>query len=129
MSKLNLGLLSDGAWKKGEPVQPFHDLVFAPMSVRFVGEALATLGEKRVAGNLHLSGADNVSYVKFAQALAARLGVDDKLIAPTTAKAKGVHIAFKPTYSGLGMKRTTRMTGVRPQTLAEVVEDLTREGL
>jgi dTDP-4-dehydrorhamnose reductase len=117
------------AWKKGEPVQPFHDLVFAPMSVHFVGEALTTIGEKRVAGNLHLSGAENVSYVRFAQALAARLGVDEKLIAPTTATAKGIHIAFKPTYSGLGMTRTTRLTGVQPQTLAEVVEDLTREGL
>ncbi|MDA0226399.1 MAG: sugar nucleotide-binding protein, partial [Proteobacteria bacterium] len=117
------------AWKKGEPVQPFHDLVFAPMTVGFVGEALATLGEKRVPGNLHLSGAENVSYVRFAQALALRLGVDEKLIAPTTATAKGIHIAFKPTYSGLGMQRTTRLTGVRPQTLAGVIEDLTKEGL
>jgi dTDP-4-dehydrorhamnose reductase len=117
------------SWKKGEPVQPFHDLVFAPMSVQFVGEALATLGERRVAGNLHLSGAENVSYVRFAQALAARLGVDGKLIAPTTATEKGIHIAFKPTYSGLGMKRTTELTGVKPQTLDEVVEDLTKEGL
>jgi dTDP-4-dehydrorhamnose reductase len=117
------------AWRKGEPVQPFHDLVFAPMSVQFVGESLATLGEKRVPGNLHLSGAENVSYVKFAQALAARLGVDERLIAPTTATAKGIHIAFKPTYSGLGMERTTRLTGLRPQTLDEVVRDLTEEGL
>ena len=117
------------AWKKGAPVEPFHDLIFAPMTVGFVGEALAKLGEKRVPGNLHLSGAENVSYVRFAQALAARLGVDKSLIAPTTATAKGIHIAFKPTYSGLGMERTTRLTGVRPQTLAEVAKDLTKEGL
>lgn len=115
------------AWKKGEPVQPFHDLVFAPMSVRFVGEALAALGEKRVPGNLHLSGADNVSYADFAYALARRLGVDAGLVAPTTATEKGIHVAFKPTYSGLGMQRTTRLTGVRPQALAEVVDDLVAE--
>lgn len=112
------------AWEKGEVVTPFEDLVFAPMSLRFVGEALAVLTEKNIPGNLHLSGAENVSYVAFAQALAGAMGVDDKLVAPTTATEKGVHIAFKPTYSGLGMERTTRLSGIRPQTLAEVVADL-----
>lgn len=115
------------AWKRGEAVQPFADLIFAPMSVRFVGEALATLGEKRIPGNLHLSGADNVSYVDFASALAGKMGVDPGLIAPTTATAKGVHIAFKPTYSGLGMTRTTELSGIQPQKLADVLDDLLAE--
>jgi dTDP-4-dehydrorhamnose reductase len=105
------------AWEKGESVEPFEDLIFAPMSVQFVGEALATV-------DLHLSGAENVSYVRFAQTLAARLAIPSALIRPTTATAKGVHIAFKPTYSGLGMTRTTALTGVQPQTLDEVVADL-----
>jgi dTDP-4-dehydrorhamnose reductase len=113
------------AWKRGEAVQPFSDLIFAPMTVRFVGEALATIGEKRVAGNLHLSGAQNVSYVEFAASLADRLGVDPRLIAPSTAVEKGVVIPFKPRYSGLGMRRTTQLTGIAPQTLAEVALDLT----
>ena len=68
-----------GAWEKGQQVEPFFDLVFAPMSVRFVGEALATIGERRVAGNLHLSGAENVNYVDFAGKLAGCLGVDSAL--------------------------------------------------
>ncbi len=113
------------AWRRGEPVQPFSDLIFAPMSIQFVGEALAILGEKRVPGDLHLSGADNVSYVDLALALAEKLGFDPGLIVPTTATAKGIHIAFKPRFSGLGMTRTTRLTGIRPQKLADVVNDLT----
>ncbi len=112
------------AWKQGRKVTPFADLIFAPMSVDFVGEALATIGEKRVAGHLHLSGAQNVSYVDFAHAVARRLKVDPALIEPTTAVAKGVHIAFKPTYSGLGMARTTELTGIRPQPLDLLVQDL-----
>jgi len=112
------------AWKQGRKVTPFVDLIFAPMSVDFVGEALATIGEKRVAGNLHLSGAQNVSYVDFAYAVARQLKVDPALIEPTTAVAKGVHIAFKPTYSGLGMARTTELTGIRPQPLELLVKDL-----
>jgi dTDP-4-dehydrorhamnose reductase len=94
------------------------------MSVQFVGEALATVGEKRVSGNLHLSGAENISYVDLAMALAARLGINPSLIQPTSATAKGIHIAFKPRFSGLGMERTTRLTGVCPQNLEAVVADI-----
>jgi dTDP-4-dehydrorhamnose reductase len=113
-----------GAWEKGQPIDPFSDLVFAPMSVRFVAEALTQIGAQRVPGNLHLSGAENVNYVDFAARLAARLGVDPDLIRPSSATAKGIHIAFKPTYSGLGMKRTTELCGIAPQPLDDLVDDL-----
>lgn len=112
------------AWNRGEPVQPFGDLIFAPMSVKFVGEALATIGERPVAGNLHLSGAENVSYIDFAKALGSRLGVNPDLIQPTTATEKGINIAFKPRFSGLGMTRTTQITGIKPQPLDSLVADL-----
>ncbi len=112
------------AWKKNEPIQPFTDLIFAPISVKFVGNALATIGEERISGNLHLSGAVNVTYVEFAHALAARLGVNKELIHPTTATKKGVNIAFKPRFSGLGMTRTTELSGIEPQPLDRLVDDL-----
>jgi dTDP-4-dehydrorhamnose reductase len=115
------------AWQRGEVVQPFSDLIFAPMSVRFVGESLATIGEKRIAGNLHLSGAANVSYVDLAHSLAGRLGIGSGLIAPTTAVEKGITIPFKPRYSGLGMRRTTELTGLLPQPLADVASDIASE--
>jgi dTDP-4-dehydrorhamnose reductase len=112
------------AWDRGEVVQPFADLIFAPMSVQFVGESLATIGEKRVSGNLHLSGVENVSYVDLANNLAGHMGIEPRLIEPTTAEAKGIHIAFKPRYSGLGMSRTTQLTGLKPQSIADVARDL-----
>lgn len=114
------------AWERGEVVQPFADLIFAPMSVRFVGEALATIGEKRQPGNLHLSGAENVSYVELALKLAAAAGVNTRLIEPTTADRKGVHIPFKPRYSGIGMQKTGALTGLQPQSIDDVVLDLVR---
>ena len=112
------------AWKRGEPVNPFSDLIFAPISVKFVGEALATIGEKRVSGNLHLSGTENVTYVEFAHALARRLGADPSLIHATTSVEKGVNIPFLPRYSGLGMTRTTQLTTVEPQRLDRLIDDL-----
>jgi len=112
------------AWQRGKFVEPFADLTFAPMSVRFVGDALARIGEQRVPGHLHLSGVENVNYVDFARRLANRLGVDENLIRPSTAVEKGIHIPFKPTYSGLGMQRTTQLCGVSPQTLDDLLDDL-----
>ena len=112
------------AWACGEAVEPFEDLIFAPMSVKFCAESLVTLAEKRPPGNLHLSGAENVTYVELARVLALRFGIDTKLIRPTTSKARGIHIPFLPTYSGLGMQRTARLTGVLPQTLDAVIADL-----
>jgi dTDP-4-dehydrorhamnose reductase len=112
------------AWERGEVVQPFADLIFAPMSVQFVGEALAAVGEKRQPGNLHLSGAENVSYVDLAFSLAAETAVDSSLIVPTTAEEKGVIIPFKPRFSGLGMQRTTQLTGIKPQDIRDVARDL-----
>lgn len=112
------------SWARGLPVEPFADLVFAPMSVDFVGKSLAYIGEKLFSGNLHLSGSDNVSYVAFAEAIARKLGFPSSLIQPTTSIEKGVHIAFKPSYSGIGMERTTDLTGINPQHLDQVLNDL-----
>lgn len=115
------------AWSRGEPIEPFSDLIFAPMSVKFVGEALATVGLAAKPGNFHLSGAANITYVDLAHAFADKLGVDKALIRPTTAESKGINIPFKPKYSGLGMLRTTELTGVLPQPLAHLVDDITSD--
>jgi dTDP-4-dehydrorhamnose reductase len=112
------------SWRQRHPVQPFSDLVFAPVSVGHVAASLSLIGASRISGNLHVSGAQNVSYVDLARTLADRFGIDPALVAPTTASEKGISIAFKPRYSGLAMTRTTRLAGLRPQLLASVVADL-----
>ena len=40
---------------------------------------------------------------------------------------KGIHIAFKPSFSGLGMKRTTELTGIKPQGINDVVDYLVKK--
>jgi dTDP-4-dehydrorhamnose reductase len=115
------------AWNRGDIVEPFSDLIFAPLSVKYVGEALARIGERRVSGNLHLSGAENVSYVDLARGLAKRWNVDSSKIVPSTSILKGIHIPFKPQYSGLGMSRTTELCGILPQSLESVIKDITLE--
>ena len=94
------------------------------MSIQFVGNALAVIGEKRISGNLHLSGFENINYSEFAQLIAKKMGVAQSLICPTTATTCGIHIAFKPAYSGLAMLRTTQLTGIEPQKIDSVIADI-----
>jgi dTDP-4-dehydrorhamnose reductase len=115
------------AWRKGLPVEPFSDLIFAPITTRFVGDALATIAEKCPVGNLHISGESNVSYVDLATGLARRLGISSALVRPTSATERGVKIAFKPTYSGIGMERTSRILNLNPQSFPSLVEELAEE--
>jgi dTDP-4-dehydrorhamnose reductase len=111
-------------WNNKKVVNPFSDLIFAPISVGYVGESLAKLGEKRISGNLHLSGSINLSYVEFANAIANHLNIPKSLIDPTTSSERNITILFKPQFSGLDMKNTTKLSGIEPQELGAVIADL-----
>ena len=114
-------------WNNSEFIEPFEDLIFAPMSLQFASKSLIKINQQRIAGNFHLSGNKNISYVEFARALAKKMNIAETLIRPTTANDKGVHIAFKPTYSGLGMQRTTELCGINAQPISEVITDILRK--
>ena len=109
---------------RGEVITPFEDLIFAPMSVQFVAQSIAKVGLTRNKGNFHLSGAENVSYVDFAREFLKIFDFDRELIKAVKSSDVGVTIAFKPKFSGLGMEKTSAVTGVIPQTLDSVVRDI-----
>ena len=112
------------AWSGAQIVRPFSDLIFAPISLDYTADAMATLVETGPAGNFHLSGSQDLDYGQFARALAARLGVDAALVAPATSRELGATLAFTPRSSALAMTRTTRITGLLPQSLDAVIDDL-----
>ena len=55
--------------------------------------------------------------------------MDRKLIAPFTFVQMGVRALFAPKYSGMGMTRTTALTGLHPEPLDAVVKYLIDERL
>lgn len=109
---------------QGKALNPFTDLIIAPMSLRYTAESLAEIGRHRLSGNLHLSGSENINYDDLAQALVTALDCTSTLITPTTATKMKVEIPFKPKFSGIGMERTTEFTGIKPQDLDTVVADV-----
>jgi dTDP-4-dehydrorhamnose reductase len=111
-------------WELKKSVYPFLDLIFAPISLQFVGKSLAFIGQNLLFGKFHLSGSNNISYVDLAKAIAEKKGINLDLIKPTFSYNEGIKLYFKPVYSGLSMKNTTKATGIAPQTLKNVVSDI-----
>jgi dTDP-4-dehydrorhamnose reductase len=115
------------SWHNNGVIEPFDDLLFAPISLRYAAEGLAKIGRMRISGNFHLSGKENVSYSDLALALAKKLCIERSRIVPVTSISKGVKLLYNPRYSGIGMKSTTNQTGIIPQPLSDVVSDLILE--
>ena len=92
-------------WKKSltanEKIQAFDDLAFAPIPLESVLQALTRIGEEKMQGIFHLSGRRDISYYKIAQLLAEKLGVHARLVAPASAKHKGILPQFLPRHGTL----------------------------
>jgi dTDP-4-dehydrorhamnose reductase len=114
-------------WENNQVVTPFTDLIFSPISLGYVAKSLGILGETPLAGNFHLSGAKNISYFDFAKALADQFDVPDSLLEPTTSVDRGVKVLYLPKYSGIGMIKTSELTGVLPESLDSVVDFVAAE--
>ena len=112
------------AWRRGESAFPFEDFIFSPISLAFACTSLSTIVRSSISGDFHISGSDNVTYAEFAELLALRFGVDRSLLSPLRSGDQGVRLHFQPTYSGLGMSRTARLTNLKPQPLEDVVCDM-----
>jgi dTDP-4-dehydrorhamnose reductase len=89
------------ALKKGEKVEAFDDLRFAPLPLAPVLTALADMGVHKRSGIFHLSGTHDISYYQIARALAEKLGVDTSLVSGISASTKGILPQFLPRYGTL----------------------------
>lgn len=115
-------------WRKaldhGEPISPFTDMVFSPISVQFAAKSLIRIALSDHCGNFHLSGVADVTYAEFARQYVAACNGNEALVAPTTSKQAGVELLFDRRYSALNMTRTQRLTHIAPQNLDDVIMDL-----
>ena len=91
--------------RAGQPVQPFADLVVAPLPVAFVAHALARLATRPAPGILQLSGQEDVSYAEIARHLARRCGAVDSLVRPMSASESGVEMEALPRHTTLDDSR------------------------
>jgi dTDP-4-dehydrorhamnose reductase len=86
---------------KGESIEAFTDLVFAPLPLPSVLEALEYLGNHKPRGIFNLSGAYDVTYHEVACALAASLDVPASKVMPASALDAGIRPRFLPRHGTL----------------------------
>ena len=103
------------ALHRGLPIQPFSDLVCAPIPLRYLIETLARLGELRVHGLYQIGGDRDLSYAEIAATLARHMGADPGLVRPTRSSDAGVRLSANPAHTTLQTHSTEQALGLRPQ--------------
>ncbi|HRD75606.1 MAG TPA: sugar nucleotide-binding protein [Hyphomicrobiaceae bacterium] len=107
-----------------QPIEPFADLICAPMPRADVTSALVTLGIRRLSG-LHQIGADaDVSYAEIARRLAAAMGADAALVRPTTSAQAGVKLQAKPRHTTLDARASLVALGLSTISTDRTIEAL-----
>jgi dTDP-4-dehydrorhamnose reductase len=110
------------ALRSGQMIAPFSDLMAAPIPRALVVDALTRLGRKRLDGLHQISADADMSYADIARKLAARLGVDDDLVRPTTSVAAGKRQTPPPLFTTLDARPTERLLGLAPTHAAAVID-------
>jgi dTDP-4-dehydrorhamnose reductase len=109
--------------ERGQIIQPYVDLLIAPVSLRHAVAALIDIGSARHCGVFHLSGRRDVNYAEFARRYSQAIGADADLVHPQPVKG----LAYHPRHATLDMSATTASTGIQAQPLDKVFADLVRE--
>jgi len=87
--------------RDGRAIEPFADMVFSPVPMATVVEALVACGERREPGIVQVSGDCDISYAEAAMRLASRLGASSGLVRPASAAARGIDPASIPRHTTL----------------------------
>ena len=124
--KNNFGSWLIEALSSRKTVKLFIDQWVSPTHASNAAEMLAELGERRLPGIWHISGADVVDRVEFGQQLCARFGFDPALIHPS--RMVEVNLPSpRPAKSGLNVDRTSEALTAKPLSLEAALDRLYAE--
>ncbi|MDR3491441.1 MAG: sugar nucleotide-binding protein [Gammaproteobacteria bacterium] len=106
-----------------QPIQSFHDMMLAPVSLREVIDVLVLLGKTKQTGYYQISGAVDISYYILANYLADCLGRSRSLVESVSAIEKGVKKIFLPLVTTLDCSSTIAFCDWKPPHFSEVVHE------
>jgi dTDP-4-dehydrorhamnose reductase len=117
-----------GAWEqtlaRGESIEPFSDMVVAPVSLPFTVAALVAIGRHRQGGIWQLSGPADLSYAEAARHLLRCRGLPEARLRPTTARERGLSPSLVPRHTSLDTSRLEKELGLVPPPAAVVFDEL-----
>lgn len=130
----DLPLLSNwvASLASGRPVTPFDNFPLAPVTAGFAVDTIMDIISGCAPGVYQASGADDLTYVDLARALAAHVGADPVLVTPVQAVPAALGFERLPRFSTLEMDveeaRFGRAAPSSDGVLEEVVRSITLTG-
>jgi dTDP-4-dehydrorhamnose reductase len=114
-----------GCMKKGQIIEPFHDLSAAPVSLDDVLSTLiALLKARQVTGIWHFSGDRDVSYADIAYHLAHSFGLDGNLVRPASVQSSNHYLEHVPKYTSLECSRVREHLGIKPPSVWPTIDSV-----
>lgn len=117
-----------GAWQqaldRGDSIEPFSDMVIAPVSLSFTVAALVAIGRHRQGGIWQLSGPADLSYAEAARHLLRCRGLPETRLRPATARERGLPAFLVPAHTTLDTSRLERELGLVPPPAAAVFDEV-----
>jgi len=116
------------AWQqaldRGENIEPFSDMVIAPVSLPFTVAALVAIGRHRQGGIWQLSGPADLSYAEAARHLLRCRGLPEARLRPATARERNLPASLVPRHTTLDISRLERELGLAPPPAARVFDEV-----
>lgn len=98
------GWISD--LRAGKPIHPFGDMRLAPVTVDFTVDVLKEVANRRAAGVIHATSAGDITYSDAARLIALKLGADEELVQPISARDANIeHLPLHTALEGNTMER------------------------
>jgi cupin fold WbuC family metalloprotein len=109
--------------KNGTVIHPISNLTMAPITINYLLNALLKIVDSSSRGIFNLTGDRDISYADTAAFIAKKLGVDEELVQPVTAKEVGFGKLLIPNSTILDNKRTQKEFSIEP---AEVLGSISK---
>jgi dTDP-4-dehydrorhamnose reductase len=112
---------------RGEPVEPFADMVLSPVPLAFAAAVMVRAGERGPGGVLQVTGERDVTYSEIAFRLADRLGADRRLVRPQSYTDRGLPAGMAPRHTTLDVGRLRSELDLTPPPVWDTVDAVIRE--
>lgn len=110
------------ALQRERVIHPFSDMRMAPIPLSCAVSVIHLVGERRIPGILHVSGAYDISYAEAACRGAKLLGVDSRYVEPVLASGWGWDPSLLPLHTTLNGDRLKSVLGMEPPDVWGTIE-------
>jgi dTDP-4-dehydrorhamnose reductase len=110
------------ALRRGQSIQPFSDMMMAPVPLSSAVSALLLIAGRRLPGIFQVSGERDVTYEAAARAGAGAMGADPRLVMPVKAAQAGFDSEPLPLHTTLDTETLKSALGMVPPSVQWTIE-------